>query len=514
MLRNFCLIILLSLLGALKVQANCTTGVPPAAPVIDSVSVLPNGDIEICWLDPFPVDPDLAGFNVWTIDGTGANELLTPVFIPVGTNCYTYLAADNNAGSQSVQILIEAFDNCPPPGPYSSGVSAGGFVSTIYLQEAFIPCTKSVKLNWTAYNGFPNSSVRYDINVSVNAAPYTRITSSFSLDYEYLGVVPGNTYDFYVTAVENGGVGPFRSSSNIVNSDVTAALIFPTFNDLNWATVIDSQQIDIQFRIDLLADMTAYKIQRSTSESGPFVTISTVAKVPGMAPEVNYSDVGVNTNLSPYFYQIEIVNEICGFDSMYSNLASTILVDVTSSPIDALNTVTMTEYIDWDVGVLQYDIYRAVGGVWETLPLRSFPAFSDTMTFVDDVSEVFGGNGEFCYKVEAISKGVDNGFSMSNEACALHEPLIYMPNAFFPGGIYNPVFKPILTFANPNTYSFKVFNRWGVVVFETGDVSEAWNGRFDNSGELSPTGVYFYVVKFHSAQGDLYTKRGNVTIVN
>jgi len=288
----------------------------------------------------------------------------------------------------------------------------------------------------------------------------------------------------------------------------------PTFNYLSNATVIDPQQVDIQFAIDTAADMTGYKIQRSTSKTGPFVTISTINKIIGMSPVVDYSDVGLITNSTSYYYQIEVVNEDCGFNGNFSNLGSTILVDVTSSPIDALNTITMTDNVDWELGVLRYDVYRSVGGLWELTPLKSLPAFSDTMTFVDDISEVFEGNGEFCYRVEAISKGDDVVVSKSNEACALHEPLLYVPNAFLPGGLYNPEFKPILTFANPYSYSFRVFDRWGVVVFETKNVWKAWNGRFHNSGDLSPTGVYFYVVEFNSAQGDLYSKKGTVTIVN
>lgn len=512
-MRKFYFIIIF-LFGAFQAQADCGTQ-SVAAPVIDSVSVLPNGDIEICWQMPFPLDPNLAGFNVWTVDGTGANLLLTPGSLSPATSCYTYSAANNNASAQSVQILIEAFDNCPIPGPFSSGIFPGGFVNTIYLQEDFKECTSSIELNWNAYDDFSNPSVRYDVYASVNSAPASLVGSTFATTYSYLNVVPGNTYSFYVTAVENGGVGPFKSTSNVVNSDVSTALISSKFNYLYNATVVDDNQIDLQFLVDTAADITAYKVMRSTEENGAFLSVGAIPKITGMDTIIAFADTTeLKTDSISYFYKIDAVNDNCGFTGNYSNLAKTILIDVESSPIEAINTVTISEYKEWDLGALRYDIYRALGGVWDAAPIKSLLAFSDTATFYDDVSDVFDGDGEFCYRVEAIAKGSNPAISSSNEACAFHNPLIYVPNAFAPRGEYNKEFKPVLTFANPGAYTFRVFDRWGQVAFETSDVTTGWNGSYKNSGNLAPPGVYFYVVDFESAEGEEFIKRGTVTIVN
>jgi hypothetical protein len=496
-----------SVLGA---QANCGTGTV-AAPVIDSVSVSPNGDIIICW--QHVIDPNLAGYNIWTVDNTGAN--LQVGTVAPGTNCFTYPAAANSSGTQTVQILIEAFDNCPSPGPFSSGIDPGGFVNTIYLQEDFVECTSSINLAWTAYDDFTSPVVRYKVFVSVNGAAAVNAGTTFGTTYSYPGITLGNTYDFYVVAVENGGLGPIESTSNVVTPDISTALLTPAFNYLNNVTVVDSQQVDIQFSIDTIADVTGYKIQRATSEVGPFTTVGSVNKFLGMDTLVDYSDTTeLNTDSTSYFYRIEIVNDDCGFTGNYSNIAVTILVGATSNPMEAFNAITITEYKDWDLGVLKYDVYRAVGGVWEISPIKSLPAFSNNTTYVDDVSEVFDGNGEFCYKVIAVGKGILPPESSSNDACVVHEPLLYVPNAFSPSGLFNTEFKPVLTFANPSSYTFRVFSRWGEVIFETGDVYNGWNGRYDNSGEMSPAGVYFYVVEFESATGEDFTKRGTVTIVN
>jgi gliding motility-associated-like protein len=58
---------------------------------------------------------------------------------------------------------------------------------------------------------------------------------------------------------------------------------------------------------------------------------------------------------------------------------------------------------------------------------------------------------------------------------------------------------------------FKVFNRYGQLVFETNNQSEGWDGTF-NDTELNP-GTFVYTLEITFAEGlrELYT--GDVTLV-
>ena len=103
--------------------------------------------------------------------------------------------------------------------------------------------------------------------------------------------------------------------------------------------------------------------------------------------------------------------------------------------------------------------------------------------------------------------------SSSNEVCVEHVPLIYIPNAFDPLSTFNPVFKPVLTFANPLSYEMIIFDRWGQKVFETNDINEGWNGAFNNKGEFQAVGSYVYSIKFKSAPGKDFAYRGLVTLI-
>ncbi len=58
---------------------------------------------------------------------------------------------------------------------------------------------------------------------------------------------------------------------------------------------------------------------------------------------------------------------------------------------------------------------------------------------------------------------------------------------------------------------FQVFNRWGQRVFTTTTVGQGWDGRF-NGQELN-TGVFGYILKATTANGQVINKTGNITLV-
>ncbi|PKP47276.1 MAG: hypothetical protein CVT92_17085 [Bacteroidetes bacterium HGW-Bacteroidetes-1] len=69
-----------------------------------------------------------------------------------------------------------------------------------------------------------------------------------------------------------------------------------------------------------------------------------------------------------------------------------------------------------------------------------------------------------------------------------------IPNAFRPASnppnnTFNPVFGSVV----PLTFQMTIFNRWGMVIYETNDYSMGWDGTMNNSPQ--PMGVYTYMIK-------------------
>lgn len=90
------------------------------------------------------------------------------------------------------------------------------------------------------------------------------------------------------------------------------------------------------------------------------------------------------------------------------------------------------------------------------------------------------------------------------------ESLLAMPNAFTPGTGPNNTFKVILRGIASLNY-FRVYNRWGNLLFETKNLSEGWDGAY--KGEPQEMGVYIYDVQAVSSTGKRFNKRGNVTLL-
>lgn len=69
----------------------------------------------------------------------------------------------------------------------------------------------------------------------------------------------------------------------------------------------------------------------------------------------------------------------------------------------------------------------------------------------------------------------------------------YIPNAFTPDGDdVNDTWWPTANIPVRTDYELLVFDRWGQVVFSTNDPYKAWEGRYQNSGEVLKSDVYAY----------------------
>ncbi|MFA7274883.1 MAG: gliding motility-associated C-terminal domain-containing protein [Crocinitomicaceae bacterium] len=93
-------------------------------------------------------------------------------------------------------------------------------------------------------------------------------------------------------------------------------------------------------------------------------------------------------------------------------------------------------------------------------------------------------------------------------SCA--DPYIFVPNAFSPNAdqendvlfVRSQILDQIL---------FRVFNRWGELVFETTDISKGWDGTFN--GKLMDPDVYDYYLKAVCIDGQENIIKGNVTLL-
>ena len=90
---------------------------------------------------------------------------------------------------------------------------------------------------------------------------------------------------------------------------------------------------------------------------------------------------------------------------------------------------------------------------------------------------------------------------------------IYIPNAFSPNGDgVNDVFTAIGY--NVTEFHMMIYNRWGEMVFQTDDMSDGWNGRFE--AKDCEIGAYVYQISYAGELNGIISSgsyKGNVTLI-
>lgn len=89
---------------------------------------------------------------------------------------------------------------------------------------------------------------------------------------------------------------------------------------------------------------------------------------------------------------------------------------------------------------------------------------------------------------------------------------VYIPNSFSPNRDgQNDVFK-IRALVPVNVETFRIFDRWGNLVFEGGPDNQEWDGLYRDRRMVDP-GVYVYYVKAVCSNGEALLMKGNVTLL-
>ncbi len=144
---------------------------------------------------------------------------------------------------------------------------------------------------------------------------------------------------------------------------------------------------------------------------------------------------------------------------------------------------------------------NAVTFAWsppETLnyPNNNNPIASPTITTTYTVT-VTDGNG--CTAMDTVIVRV-----------LLDEADIYVPNAFSPNG--DGINDKLEYFAkNIQNIDFRIYNRWGQLLYQTNVLGDFWNGIYKRMPQ--ETGVYVYVIDAISKGGKAIHKSGNFTLL-
>jgi len=113
-----------------------------------------------------------------------------------------------------------------------------------------------------------------------------------------------------------------------------------------------------------------------------------------------------------------------------------------------------------------------------------------------------GTDNNGCRMKDSVTVNVIDG-------CA--EALIFVPNTFTPNGDGRNDKLFVRAFGIQSINFFRVFDRWGKMVFETTDINTGWDGT--HLGIPLDPGVFVYEVQGVCLNNEIFVKSGNVSIV-
>jgi PKD repeat protein len=142
------------------------------------------------------------------------------------------------------------------------------------------------------------------------------------------------------------------------------------------------------------------------------------------------------------------------------------------------------------------EIYR-----WEPSTGLSDPAIANPIANItqSQTYSVRVSTPEDCFAYDTI-----------NIAVYTSAPDIFVPNAFTPGRNNNALFRPIPVGIARIEY-FRVFNRWGQLVYSSGIASQGWDGKV--AGRDQGTDTYVWMVQGTDYTGKTIFKKGTVVLI-
>lgn len=218
-----------------------------------------------------------------------------------------------------------------------------------------------------------------------------------------------------------------------------------------------------------------------------------------------------------------------------ANLSSTIISNPISTPVKTI-TYTLSEVID-AIGCKSLTTDQVTVDVTPPIKVKTFPY--DTIAYPGDQFQLNATSAATFYSwspaiglsnpnipnpvltVGPIGSDVLYQVTASTAAGCKGEgyvslkvyngPELYTPSGFTPNGDgLNDLFYPFPVGIRSINY-FRVFNRWGQLVFSSTALYKGWDGKMQ--GVEQPSGTYVYMAQGVDKNGKLLTRKGTVTLI-
>lgn len=413
-------------------------------------------DTAICLGEPVSFQLEITGDYEeveWMGDGLSCTDCLNPTARPSATASYTVMIAGDGCGS-----------------PVGATVAVAG--PPVYqLNGNPILCSgESLLLNLAADN--------------ISTYTWTSTDPAFGTVTDVQPVVsPIATATYYLTA-DNGLCPPVQDSIRI---ELVSAGNLQIQGPAGPICAGEPVQLSATISGSASQDQFFWQGSDGSSRSGPIVTFSpgapvtyTLTYISGGGCDTLTASIDVEVNPA---ITVELET-----DSPDLNTAQQ------GDPITLTAVTNQTPPVNFTWTLNQEVIQQGVG----------LSAYEDILIADPSVYTVFAENPQ---------TGCRDSASLSYSVAP---PIIDVPNAFTPNGDgHNDFFTYVVSGNIRRILEFRVFNRWGQLVFES-DTEDpvgfaGWDGAF--KGKPQPSEVYFYLIRLEQYDGIVKVRQGDVSLL-
>lgn len=412
------------------------------------------------------------------------------VFKTTSKDAQTYTFGNPIAKDTSVCFDYRITDVCG----YES--EAGRKHCTVFLKVSNNKSFVSV-LNWTPYIGWDKIDNYIIYRKTAEELNYTLIGTVGSNQFSFVDSgLCNRTYIYYVEALNDNLI----SRSNYSQSDPVFEFP-PKFSDIKNVSVNEDNSISVKWDATKNSNFNNYLLSRLCVESNKLETFELFNNY--------YKDYDVNTNSNNYIYSV-VETDKCGNRSKSGGIGKNIVINTSSSSY--FTQAYWNTYKTWKNGVKDYTLQIQKNGNFTSIYTSSN---IDSIYYHNQTLENI--HGAYCYRIMAISADLQDT-SYSNVSCVISPSTLNIANAFTPNGDginekigVKSIFIENFSELKGRNFSFRIYNRWGEIVFETNNVDEEWDGYY--RGAKAQSGVYIYKIKAMGADNHSYSIEGNISLL-
>ena len=464
--------------------------IPPLPPHILRTTVVDDASTLLEWNKMH--EPDLKYYTLHY--NYNQNQPLSQRIIPDLSDTTFYQTAIQTR-LQSYSYQLTATDVC-------------GNVSDTSVKHTTINLTASGilfanKLRWNPYQGWDKLPQRYEVYK----------LQPISQSYEFYGVVTGAETEYIDSGALCNVVSFYRikaiyaDTSTLYSwSDTSAAVplyenIIPNPEHIR-VTVVDNSKILLQWKRKQHIYPLKTLIFRSHDNNAPQL----VAEF--SEADTAYVDEAVDVKQFSYTY-ITKHKDPCGGVSNGSIPSKTILlkaIPTSGNSFPIKGEIRWNTYDFWQDGIRTFTLYHGNESLKPPRQLAKLAPYN--LAYTDEIE--LNRSDDYCYKVIAYANDTTHLYSESNIDCISTKPRLFAPNVFTVNqdGL-NETFRLGGYFIE--TFYIEIYNRLGERIFESNDITNSWDGTFNNIPCASD--VYVYIAKATGYNGDKIEIKGNVTLL-